>query len=98
MTVYISKENQYKTPNQKIDKYWVIRNLGKKLYNNEYLNKSLNQAKDIWGKHQPHVLKAVYMHVTNALFMVEISNPFNSKTPHIFRAHAIVTNKKLQTQ
>ena len=40
MTVYISKENQYKTPNQKIDKYWVIRNLGKKLYNNEYLNNS----------------------------------------------------------
>ena len=49
--------------------------------------------KAIGGRHQPHVLKAVYMHVTNALFMVEISNPFNSKIPHFFRAHAIVTNK-----
>ena len=49
--------------------------------------------KAIGGRHQPHVLKAVYMHVTNALFMAEISNPFNSKIPHFFSAHAIVTNK-----
>ena len=36
------------------------------------------------------------MHVTNALFMAEISNPFNSKKPHIFSAHAIVTNKNFK--
>ena len=34
------------------------------------------------------------MHVTNALFMAEISNPFNSKKHHFLNAHAIVTNKK----
>ena len=41
-----------------------------------------------------HVFKALYMHVTNALFMAKISNPFNSKKHHFLIAHAIVTNKK----